>query len=77
MVTFNKLILSGVMLLIVGPVIAQGPTSEELERWFESDDPLPPSESAVNVNEGNLVFLQQRPGKPVHHHHNKLVISEL
>lgn len=74
---FNKLILGGLMVLAAAPLVAQQPTSEELERWFESDDPLPPGQSAANVNEGNLVFLRQPPGTPVHHHHNKLVINEL
>ncbi|MDZ7804750.1 hypothetical protein [Thiohalophilus sp.] len=74
----GKILLAGLLLLVGGaPVTAQQLSQEELERWFESDDPHPPASSAADVNEGNLVFLRQPPGKPVHHHHNKLVISEL
>lgn len=32
--------------------------------------------SAVDVNEGALVFLREPPLKPVHHHHNAVQISE-
>jgi len=71
-----KIILAGLLLLAGGPAGGQDLSSEELERWFESDDLHPPGQSAANVNEGNLVFLRQRPGKPVHHHHNKLTISQ-
>ncbi|MGD8407685.1 MAG: alpha/beta hydrolase [Thiohalophilus sp.] len=73
---YGKIIALGLFFFTTGAAGAQGPSQEELERWFESDELLPPSESAVNVNEGNLVFLQQPPGKPVHHHHNKLVIDK-
>jgi len=75
--SYGKMLLAGLLLLAGGPLASQELSQEELERWFESDDPHPPGQSAANVNEGSLVFLQQPPGKPVHHHHNKLVISEL
>lgn len=77
METCIRTVLAGLLLLGGGLLGAQEPTSEELERWFESDELLPPSHSTVNVNEGNLVFLKQPPGKPVHHHYNKLVIDQL
>lgn len=77
MVHYGKMVLTGVLLLAAGPLMAQQPTSEELERWFESDELLPPGDSAADVNEGQLVFLNQPPGKPVHHHYNKLVINQL
>ncbi len=32
-------------------------------------------ESAHNVNEGELHFLQTEPAKPVHHHHNQISIA--
>ncbi|MDZ7660819.1 hypothetical protein [Thiohalophilus sp.] len=75
--SYGKILLAGLLLLAGGSVASQELSQEELERWFESDDPHPPGQSAANVNEGSLVFLPQPPGKPVHHHHNKLVISEL
>ncbi|MFO8024960.1 hypothetical protein [Thiohalophilus sp.] len=75
---YGKILLAGLLLLTGGsPAMGQQLSQEELERWFESDDPHPPAGSTENVNEGNLVFLQQPPDKPVHHHHNKLVISAL
>lgn len=33
-------------------------------------------ESAHNVNEGALHFLEKAPDKPVHHHHNRIRIDE-
>jgi len=68
----------GLMLFILASsaVMARELSTEELERWFESDELLPPSDLAINVNEGNLVFLDQKPDKPVHHHTNHLIISK-
>ncbi|MEW6119528.1 MAG: hypothetical protein AB1593_05525 [Pseudomonadota bacterium] len=40
---------------------------------FANDDLL--FESAANVNEGQLHFLDQPPGKPVHHHQNRIRIE--
>ncbi|MFZ5558712.1 MAG: hypothetical protein ACOZDY_18685 [Pseudomonadota bacterium] len=40
---------------------------------------VPPAgaeKGAAEVNEGRLVFLDQPPLKPVHHHHNAIQISE-
>lgn len=47
---------------------------EELERWFNSDSMEPPRYS--DVNDGHLVFLNERPdtGKALHHHHNDVTI---
>jgi len=75
--SYGKILLAGLLLLAGSPAASQELSQEELERWFESDDPHPPGQSAANVNEGSLVFLRHPPDKPVHHHHNKLVISEL
>lgn len=50
----------------------ESPTREELERWFDA----PPEKSATDVNEGQLVFLSKAPAKPVHHHHNFVVITD-
>jgi hypothetical protein len=48
---------------------------EELERWFNSDTLDPPRyQNTAEVNEGELVFLSDVPGKPLHHHHNTLTI---
>ena len=55
--------------------LATEPSMAELERWLESDELLPPSVNTDNVNEGALVFLNQRPVKQVHHHQNHLIID--
>ncbi len=47
-------------------------TQKELDDWFNA----PPEASAADVNEGELVFLQRPPAKPVHHHHNHLIITD-
>lgn len=49
---------------------AAEPTQKEIDDWFNG-----PSQSTANVNEGNLVFLAQKPTKAVHHHHNTLTLS--
>jgi len=51
---------------------AEPPSQEELERWFDA----PPEKGAAEVNEGELRFLATAPGKPVHHHHNLIVIAD-
>lgn len=45
-------------------------TQKEIDDWFNG-----PSQSTANVNEGELVFLTQKPGKAVHHHHNTLTLN--
>ncbi len=65
-----------VTLVLSGTAMARELSTEELERWFESDELLPPGDVATHVNEGKLVFLNRKPNKPVHHHHNQLIISE-
>lgn len=53
-------------------VLAQQMTPQEMEEWLFDD-----SESLIEgVNEGKLVFLQQVPKKQVHHHHNRMLISD-
>ena len=66
---------AGLFCLNSGMTLANEPSMTELERWLESDELLPPSVSTDDVNEGVLVFLNQRPTKPVHHHQNHLVID--
>ena len=51
---------------------AEPPSREELEKWFDA----PPEKSAADVNEGELRFLAVTPAKPVHHHHNLIVIGD-
>lgn len=54
---------------------AAAPSAEELERWFESEDPAPPRGTSIDdVNGGSLDFLEHRPRRPVHHHQNALAI---
>lgn len=45
-------------------------SQKEIDDWFNA-----PMESTANVNEGTLVFLSQKPGKAVHHHHNTLTLN--
>ena len=47
-------------------------TQQEMDDWFNA----PPDPSAADVNEGELVFLTKLPIKPVHHHHNVLILSD-
>lgn len=55
-------------------VSANSLTEEELERWFNSDDPNPPEFKQVEINNGDLYFLNKKPDKPVHHHRNTLTV---
>lgn len=53
-------------------VLAQQMTPQEMEEWLFDD-----SDSLVDeVNEGELVFLSEPPKKRVHHHYNKLLVTE-
>ncbi len=63
------------LLLINSPVTAKELSASELEKWFNSDELHPPSVQTTEVNEGDLVFLAQRPEESVHHHQNKLIID--
>jgi hypothetical protein len=42
------------------------------DNWWRDQ----PQERALAVNEGELVFLQQPPSKPVHHHANRVSITQ-
>jgi len=64
-------LLLGLFLVGMSPAWSQDISEKALEDWFNSDDDGLPFE----VNEGNLEFLDQPPLKPVHHHHNILIIS--
>lgn len=59
-------------LLFTHPLLAQSPSKQELEDWFNA----PPDPSAADVNEGELNFLSAPPKKHVHHHHNVLTIDD-
>lgn len=63
------------LLILSAPLVAGEITEEELERWFNSDEFAPPRESAIDVNEGELVFLEYIPNERVHHHFNSLTIQ--
>lgn len=69
------LVFAGMLYFCPATLPANEPSMTELERWLESDEPLPPSVSTDHVNEGALVFLEQHPSKPVHHHQNHLTID--
>lgn len=45
-------------------------SQKEIDDWFNG-----PSQSTASVNEGDLVFLTQKPVKAVHHHHNTLTLD--
>ncbi len=55
-------------------ITANSLTEEEMERWLNSDDLEPPNYQKVDVNEGDLFFLTEKPLKPVHHHHNTFTL---
>ncbi len=53
-------------------LLSQQLTPQEMEEWLFDD-----SDSLIEeVNEGELVFLQKPLKKLVHHHHNKMLISD-
>lgn len=52
--------------------LSQQMTPQEMEEWLFDD-----SDSLIEgVNEGKLVFLQEAPKKQVHHHHNRMRITD-
>ncbi len=55
-------------------VSAKELSEQEMERWLNSDDLNPPNYKKVEVNGGELYFLEKKPTKPVHHHWNTLTI---
>jgi hypothetical protein len=59
---------------LVGSLMANEVTPEELEKWFNSDTMEPPNYSYVN--EGELVFLKIKPQKAIHHHSSSMIIEE-
>jgi hypothetical protein len=59
------------VLLIMCTAKAADLTNDEADTWLEDDS----EQRALSVNEGQLVFLKHPPGKPVHHHDNKLLIT--
>ena len=68
-------IISAALLLTNTSLMAKEMSASELEKWFASDELTPPSQQTDNVNEGNLVFLLQKPATDVHHHQNRLIID--
>ena len=68
-------LLPGLLFMLLAVQGVAAPDEAELERWLESDDPLPPSASTADVNEGELVFLARPPVKPVHHHSQRLILD--
>jgi len=47
-------------------------SEEDEPDWFDED----PDAIFNAINEGQLTFLEKLPEKPVHHHHNTLIVSE-
>lgn len=72
----RMIIISLALSMFVVTANANQPGQAELEKWFASDDlELPASQSAREINEGQLVFLNAPPQKSVHHHQNKMIID--
>ncbi len=73
-----KIILSAstlLLTLVFSPfILANSLTEEEMERWLNSDDLEPPNYQKVEVNDGELFFLTEKPVKSVHHHHNAFTL---
>lgn len=67
-----RLILALLLLTCAFGSPARDYTQQEMDDWFNA----PPDPSAAEVNEGELVFLARQPAKPVHHHHNVLILSD-
>ena len=68
-------LLPGLLFALLAMPGLAAPDEAELERWLESDEPLSPSVSTANVNEGELVFLARPPVRPVHHHFQHLTLD--
>ncbi|MBN4080310.1 hypothetical protein JYT31_01465 [Beggiatoa alba] len=69
-----KIALASLALFLSQVVFAMNLTEEEMERWLNSDDLNPPRYTTVNVNNGDLLFLNKKPLKPVHHHWNSITL---
>jgi len=54
--------------------VAMADYQSDLEDWFNSDDDKE-FDDILSINEGELNFLSKPPDQPVHHHQNKLIIS--
>ncbi len=59
---------------LLSSLTANEVTPEELERWFNDDSMESPN--YTYVNEGELVFLKDKPQKEIHHHSNLMIIEE-
>ena len=71
----NIIVLTWTLALFASAGVANEPTAEELERWFNSDNFDLPVEQK-EVNDGTLVFLANPPKDSIHHHHNSLTIYQ-
>lgn len=68
-----KLMSAGILAAVLLHTTAlAAPDTEELERWFQSDEPGAPGESVAHVSDGELSFLETAAVGDVHHHHNAL-----
>lgn len=65
-------LLSPLVLILPLAALAQDPSPQELDDWFNDDT----SARIAAVNSGELVFLATPPAKPVHHHHNVLTLDD-
>ena len=66
------LVISTILGVFSSATVAQQLTPEQMEEWlFDDSDSL-----IADVNEGELVFLKTTRDEKVHHHHNRMVISD-
>lgn len=71
---YTALIPSLLTAIVVFCASAWAAPDQSDEDWFELDDEFD-YQAFMNINEGELNFLETPPDKPVHHHQNTLVIG--
>lgn len=70
----SVMILVAAFISFITSLTANEVTPEELEKWFNNDSLDPPN--YTYVNEGELVFLKNKPRKSIHHHYSLMIIDE-
>ena len=60
--------------LLAVPLPASAGASDDWPDWVAEQERL--EARIAEVNEGELAFLDEAPARPVHHHHNRILISD-
>ena len=60
-----------VVLLAISSSAVAEMSEKQIEAWLNNETDVLPGN---NINEGKLHFLKKPPVKPVHHHHNTLIV---